>query len=105
MKVPVSFLILFLLAPLMGCPHKSTQKLPSNNSQKEISRERAIEIARSHVKFQPKSITAEKAMENGRPVWRVTFRGEPPGQVSVMGEIMNISIDCLTGEIVSIAQS
>jgi predicted small lipoprotein YifL len=105
MKFAVSFFILLLMAPLAGCPRKSPQKVPSNSSQREISRERAIEIARSHVKFQPKSINAEKATENGRSVWRVTFRGEPVGQVSVMGEIMIISIDRFTGEIVSIAQS
>ena len=105
MKVAVSFLILILIIPFEGCTYKSAQKVPSTNSRKEISRERAIEIARSQVKFQPKSIEAEKAIENGRSVWRITFRGEPPGQVNVMGEIMIISLDRLTGEIVSIAQS
>jgi hypothetical protein len=37
--------------------------------------------------------------------WRVTFRGEPVGQVNAIGEIMIISIDRFTGEIVSVAQS
>lgn len=105
MKVSVPFFLLLLLIPLMGCPHKSAQKVPPSNSPKEISRERAVEIARSHVKFQPKSLSAEKATENGRPVWRVTFRGEPAGQGGVMGEVMIVSLDRFTGEVVSIAQS
>jgi hypothetical protein len=104
MKVAVSFLILLLMVPFTGRSHNSTQKILSV-SQKEISRKRAIEIARAHVKFQPKSIKAEKLKENRRPVWRVTFRGEPMGQGNMMGEIMIISIDRFTGEIVSIAQS
>ena len=97
--------MLLLLTPLMGCPHKSAQKVPPGNSPKEISRERAVEIARSHVQFQPKSISAEKATENGHPVWRVTFRGEPAGQGGVIGEVLIVSLDRFTGEVVSIAQS
>lgn len=105
MKVPIILFMLLLLIPSMGCSHKSAQKVPPGNSPKEISRERAVEIARSQVKFQPKSISAEKATENGRPVWRVTFRGEPTGQGGVMGEVMIVSLDRFTGEVVSIAQS
>jgi hypothetical protein len=105
MKAAVPLLISLVMLPLVGCPRKSAQRAPSNTSTKEISRERAIEIARPHVKFQPKSINAEKTTENRRPVWRVTFRGEPVGQVNTMGEIMIISIDRLTGEVVSVAQS
>ncbi len=104
MKFAGSFVILLLAVPFMDCPHQFTQTVASI-SRKEISRARAIEIARSQVKFKPKSITAEKMKENRRPVWRVTFRGEPPGKGNVMGESMIISIDRFTGQIVSIAQS
>jgi hypothetical protein len=104
MKVAMSFFILLLMDPFMGRSPNSDQNILSI-SQKEINRKRAIEIARAHVKFQPKSIKAEKLKENRRPVWRVTFRGESMGQGNVMGEIMIISIDSFTGEIVSIAQS
>jgi hypothetical protein len=41
---------------------------------------RAIEIARQHVSFQPDSIVAERAVSDGRPVWRVALRGRLPGQ-------------------------
>ena len=104
MKLLVSIVLLLLIAPVTGWAHTPSQKTLSH-SQKEISRERAIEIARPHVKFQPKSVKAEKIRERDRRVWRVTFRGEPPGQGSVMGEVMIISIDRVTGDIVSLAQS
>lgn len=104
MIVAAPFLIILLMAPFEAVHHKSAQKVGAS-SKKEISRQRAIEIARSHVKFKPKSIKAEKATENGRPVWRVTFRGEPVGKVNKIGEIMIISLHRFTGEIVSVAQS
>ena len=104
MKITRTFFILFFVVPFIGCPQQFTPEAAAI-SHKEISRARAIEIARAQVKFQPKSITAKKVKEKGRPVWRVTFRGEPPGQGNVMGEILIISLDRFTGKIVSIAQS
>lgn len=105
MKHAPLLLILVLLVSLPGCLTKPAQKDASGSPKNEISRERAIEIARSHVKFQPKSITAKKTADNGRPVWRVTFRGEPVSQVHPMGEILIVIVDRKTGEIVSVAQS
>ena len=87
----------WLILMLAGFPPKSDQK--------EISRERAIEIARVRVNFKPKSVEAVKATEDNRPVWRVTFRGEPVGQVHLLGEVMMVSVDRVTAEIVSIAKS
>ena len=89
---------LFLLVlPLFACVPKSVPR--------EISRERAIEIARPHVTFPPNSVEAEKATVRGRPVWRVTFRGEPVSQVHLMGEVVVVEVDRETGEIVSLAMS
>src|SRR5262249_23580012 len=87
------FIILVSLVSLVGCLTKSTQNNQTSSRSKEITRERAIEIARPQVKFQPKSITAEKATDNGRAVWRVTFRGEPVTQVHPMAEIMIVNVD------------
>jgi hypothetical protein len=105
MKHARLLLILVLLVSLPGCLTKPTHKDPSRSPKSEISRERAIEIGRTHVKFQPKSITAEKTTDSGRPVWRVTFRGEPVSQVHPMGEVFIVIVDRKTGEIVSVAQS
>jgi hypothetical protein len=98
-------LILALLLPLSSCLTNPTQKAPLGSPKTEISRERAIEVGRTHVKFQPQSITAEKTTENGSPVWRVTFRGKPVSQVHPMGEILIVILDRNTGDVVSIAKS
>ena len=74
-------------------------------SQTEISRERAIEIARPHVSFQPDSVEAERATSAGRAVWRVTFRGRLPGQPPPLFETMIVEVDRYSGEVVSIARS
>lgn len=74
-------------------------------SQAEISRERAIEIARPHVSFEPDSVEAERATSAGRPVWRVTFRGRLPGQPPPLFETIVVEVDRHTGEVVSIARS
>lgn len=68
----------------------------------EISRERAIQIAREHVSFEPQSVEAEKLEEDDRPIWRVTFR-RPTGP-HPMGGIMIVDIDRRTGEVVGLAQ-
>ena len=71
----------------------------------EITRERAIEIARSQIAFQPDNIKADRATSGARHVWRVTVRGRLPGQPPGLFETATIEIDRRTGEIVSIART
>ena len=76
----------------------------SQNAGQEISRERAIEIARQQIDFEPGKVEAVKEMDEGRPVWKVTFYGKGvdaahPGQVSFF------VVDRKTGEIVSLGMS
>jgi hypothetical protein len=73
----------------------------------EISSQRAIEIARRHadLDFEVREVTAERAVEQGRDVWRVTFRGDPPGPGHPLGHIEVVSVDRRTGELVSLAMS
>lgn len=71
----------------------------------EISRERAIEIARAQIKFEPDSTDAERVTSGSRPVWRVTFRGRLPGQPPGLFETAVIEVDRRTGEVVSIART
>lgn len=71
----------------------------------EITREQAIEIARKHVTFEPRTVEAVAEEDEGRPVWRVTFRGRPPGPEHAMGELQEILVDRRTGEVVSLAMS
>ena len=76
----------------------------SQNGGQEISEERAIEIARQQIDFEPGKVEAVKEMDEGRPVWKVTFYGKGvdaahPGQVSFF------LVDRKTGEIVSLGMS
>ena len=71
----------------------------------EISRERAIEIARAQVSFHPDSIKAVRTTSGVRIVWRVTFRGRLPGQPPLLFETMLVEVDRHSGEVVSIARN
>jgi hypothetical protein len=74
-------------------------------SEIEISRDRAIEIARQQISFQPDNTEAVRATSNGRPVWRVTFRGRLPGQPPGLFETAIVDVDRTNGQIVSIART
>ena len=67
----------------------------------EISRERAIEIARQEVTLNADSIEAQKVTSDGKPVWRVTFKGRLPDQPPGLFETRIVEIDAQTGKIVS----
>lgn len=93
-------------AILLGAAVLALGATCSGPSQKtEISRDRAIEIARPHVSFQPDSIQAERTISGARSVWRVTFRGRLPGQPPGLFETAVIEIDRRTGEVVSVART
>jgi hypothetical protein len=94
--VPLLVLSLLAFALLAACASKGAGD--------EISKERAIELAREHVDFEPGKIEAVQDTEEGRPVWRVTFYGkgvdaDHPGQVSF------VVLDRRTGEVVSLGMS
>jgi hypothetical protein len=86
--------ILMSLAPMCAGP-----------SSLELTRDRAIEIARSHVSFMPDTIDAMQATSGTRKIWRVTFRGRLPGQPPGLFEAAIVELDRLTGEIVSISRT
>ena len=70
----------------------------------EITRERAIEIARADLRFTPTSIHARKAVSGRRPVWRVEFRGRLPGQPPMLFETRTVEVDRANGAIVSVTR-
>ena len=78
---------------------------PGRSVEGEISRARAIEIARAQISFQPDSIDAKSESVNGRPVWQVTLRGRLPGQPPGLFETAIVAIDRRTGEIVTISRT
>src|SRR5262245_51840304 len=95
MKRNTSWLVLALLALtlLAGCA--------SRRAGEEISQERAIELARQHVQFEPGKIEAVKDTDQGRPVWRVTFYGKGVSATHP-GQVMIVVLDRKTGELVSL---
>ena len=97
----ISSILLLLFTPLLLL----ALACASGAKNEEISRERAIEIARQHLTFEAQSVEAEQATEQGRPVWRVTFRGQPMSPTRQMSEILIVAIDRKTGEMVTIAMS
>jgi Peptidase propeptide and YPEB domain len=75
-----------------------------NPSETEITKDRAIEIAREQVRFQADTVEAARTTSNNRPVWRVTLRGRLPGQPPGLFESAIVDVDRRNGEIVSIAR-
>jgi uncharacterized membrane protein YkoI len=95
MKKTLALLVLSLLV-LAACA--------SQSAGQEISQERAIEIARKNIDFEPGKVEAVKETEEGRPVWKVTFYAKGvdathPGQVSF------VVLDRKSGEVVSLGMS
>lgn len=90
-------------APAVASPAPTVANSVSDASR-EITREHAIAIARPQVKFEPRQTEAERVVEDGRAVWKVVFRGQPPREGGI-GEYMEIQVDAKTGEIVSLGMS
>jgi len=89
--------IILLLLAALACA--------STTNPAEISRDRAIEIARKQVTFAPTSIEAQKGSSAGTPIWRVTLRGRLPGQPPLLFETRVVEIDRRTGAVVSVART
>lgn len=70
-----------------------------------ITRDRAIEIARSQVTFSVSSVDAQAVTVRGRPVWRVTLRGRLPGQPAELFETRIVEIDRHSGAVISVART
>lgn len=71
----------------------------------EIPSQRAVDIARQHISFQPDDVSAARVMSGTRSVWRVTFRGRLQGQPPGLFETVIVEVDRASGEIVSVARS
>lgn len=103
-------LVLAMAVAALGarCDTQTKQNPPANQTPPtpqttEVSRERAIEIARQEVKFTPESIDAVRATSEGPghpAVWRVTVKGRLPDQPPGLFETRIFEIDVRTGEIV-----
>jgi hypothetical protein len=88
--------LLFLLAAVAALGASCDPPVTST----EISRERAIEVARKTVTLEPDSVEAVRVTSQGRAVWRVTFKGRLPDQPPGLFETRIVEIDARTAEIV-----
>ncbi|MDQ2979697.1 MAG: PepSY domain-containing protein [Acidobacteriota bacterium] len=77
----------------------------SRSGAGEISRERAIEIARPQASFPIRRVETEKTVSDGHPVWRVTLQGDPPATGSPLRETVIVEVDRISGSVVSVAKS
>src|SRR5262245_6757911 len=106
MNLVIAHLLVLSFITVIASVQTTSPSAPSSQpARKEINRNRAIEIARQHLNFKPKSIKAVKMIEDKRKVWRVTFHGKPISKIHPMGETIIVSLDRFTGEIVSISKS
>ena len=71
----------------------------------EISRDRAITIARAQVRWVPSESAAVRAQASGRKIWRVTLKGRLPGQPPELFETAVVDIDAVSGAVVRIAKT
>jgi uncharacterized membrane protein YkoI len=94
---------LFLLIPLAAIAASGVVCNP--NKSTDITRDRAIEIARPEINFTADSVEAVQATSEGRSVWRVTFKGRLPDQPPGLFETRIIEIDARSGKIISVSTS
>ena len=78
----------------------STPTSPSS----EITRDRAIEIARSHVSFDATTVEARPDVREGKAVWVVALR-RVDGSHGGLGQFAEVTVDRSTGDVVTIAMS
>ena len=71
----------------------------------EVTRDRAVAVARAQVSFEPFEITARRTRTNGRAVWRVELKGRLPGQPPLLFETAVVEIDAVSGGVVSFART
>jgi len=94
--VRIVWFLALLLFGLSACSPTS----PSS----EITRDRAIDLARQHISFEPTNIATETDSRQGRPVWVVTFR-RADGSHGGLGQFVEVTLDRRTGQLVTIAMS
>ena len=71
----------------------------------DITRERAIEIARQEVNIAAESVEAVQVASEGRMLWRVTIKGRLPDAPPGLFETRIVDIDVQSGKIVSLSTS
>ena len=71
----------------------------------ELSRDRAITIAKMQVRFDPFDATADRKRTSAGTVWRVVLKGRLPGQPPMLFETAVVEIDATTGTVLSVGKT
>ena len=67
-----------------------------------VAEDQAINTARLQVLFEPESIEAQLNNDQDPPVWEIALRGRLPGQSIFEFELAVVTIDAITGNVLSI---
>lgn len=99
----VTRVVLILAAAIaaLGAACDPPVKSAKPDAPVEITRERAIEIARHEIRFDATSVEADRVTADGVIVWRVTLKGRLPDQPPGLFETRIFDIDVKSGKIVS----
>ena len=81
----------------LGCAHAPRTT--------EVTRDRAIALARTQVSFEPFEIKARRTRTDGRAVWLVELKGRLPVQPPLLFETAVVEIDAVSGGVVSVART
>ena len=90
---PLALVILLMIA----CVHPTRAT--------ELTRDRAIAIAKAQVRFEPFDVTARRTRAQGHSVWRVVLKGRLPGQPPMLFETAVVEVDAATGAVMSVAKT
>src|SRR5262245_56453766 len=88
--------VFFGIALLVGLLSACARTLTPPTS--DITRERAIEIARAQANFEPSSIDARTDVRRDTPVWIVTLRAAD-GSHGGLGQFMEVTLSRSTGSV------
>ena len=95
MVLKSGFLVFSLfIAALGGCPPEVEQPL--------VEEDQAVNTARLQVLFEPESIEAQLNTDQDHPAWEIALRGRLPGQSIFEFELAVVTIDAITGNVLSI---
>lgn len=94
------FAVLAILLPLLAI-----LGVLRSDRDVEISRERAVEIARPHIDFEPIDANARVFRQGARlrPVWAVSFSIPATGNAREFERHTTVEVDAVTGEVLRIA--
>lgn len=82
------------IVSLAGCPPGVDQPL--------VVEDQAINTASLQVLFEPESIETHLNTDQDPPIWEISLRGRLPGQSIFDFELSVVTIDAITGNVITV---